>query len=146
MADYIHSKGMLFGIYTARGSSTCMGRPGSDLHETIDAKTFADWGVDYLKEDSCGGSTHGTVWEQYARMRDALNATGRAIYYSITGIVPYNDAQPNMHCIKPNKNGGGFSGAFTVRPWVAEGYVCAFLYVFVYVCTMRVHMRACVRA
>jgi hypothetical protein len=62
-------------------------------------------------------------------MRDALNAsttkTGRPIYYSITGIVPYNDAQPEMHCIKQAKNPGGwsagFQGAFTVRPWVAEG-------------------------
>ena len=54
-------------------------------------------------------------------MRDALNATGRPIYYSITGILPYNDAQPGMHCITPNPKGGGFSGAFTVRPWAAEG-------------------------
>ena len=45
VADYVHSKDMLFGIYTARGSSTCMGRPGSDSHETIDAETFAAWGV-----------------------------------------------------------------------------------------------------
>lgn len=49
VADYIHSRGMLFGIYTARGSSTCMGRPGSDGHEQIDADTYAEWGVDYLK-------------------------------------------------------------------------------------------------
>ena len=81
-----------------------------DSHETIDANTFAEWGIDYLKEDSCGGTTHGTVWEQYARMRDALNAstskTGRPIYYSITGIVPYNDAQPEMHCIKQKPGGG----------------------------------------
>ena len=113
VADYIHSRGMLFGIYTARGSSTCMGRPGSDGHEQIDANTYASWGVDYLKEDSCGGHTTGTVWEQYSRMRDALNATGRPIYYSITGILNYDDRQPKMHCIK--------GGAFTVRPWVAEG-------------------------
>jgi hypothetical protein len=41
-----------------------MGRPGSDSHETIDANMWAAWGVDYLKEDSCGGTTHGTVWQQ----------------------------------------------------------------------------------
>lgn len=76
IADYIHSKGLKFGIYTARGSRTCMGRPGSDMHEQLDADLWASWGVDYLKEDSCGGTTHGTMWEQYARMRDALNATG----------------------------------------------------------------------
>jgi hypothetical protein len=50
VADYVHSRNMSFGIYTARGSSTCMGRPGSDGHEALDARTFASWGVDYLKE------------------------------------------------------------------------------------------------
>ena len=49
IADYVHGLGLKFGIYTARGSTTCMGRPGSDSHETIDASTFASWGVDYLK-------------------------------------------------------------------------------------------------
>ena len=76
IVDYIHGKGLKFGIYTARGSRTCMGRPGSDMHETQDAQLWASWGVDYLKEDSCGGTMHGTMWEQYERMRDALNATG----------------------------------------------------------------------
>ena len=47
VVDYIHSKNMLFGIYTARGESTCMGRPGSGGHEELDALTFAGWGVDY---------------------------------------------------------------------------------------------------
>ena len=46
VADYVHSKGLKFGLYTARGSRTCMGRPGSDLHENIDAETYASWGVD----------------------------------------------------------------------------------------------------
>ena len=61
VADYIHSKGMLFGIYTARGSFTCMGRPGSDGHEQLDAEQYAQWGVDYLKEDSCGGAVPAVV-------------------------------------------------------------------------------------
>ena len=63
----------------------------ADSHEEVDARTWAEWGVDYLKEDSCGGVTHGSVWQQYAKMRDALNATGRPIYYSITQGVIYND-------------------------------------------------------
>jgi hypothetical protein len=109
-----------------------MGRPGSDSHETLDAQTFASWGVDYLKvkqpatacltrcfcsifvraeqEDSCGGTTHGSIWDQYARMRDALNKTGRPIYYSITGIVPYNDAWPSMHV----SAAAPFASCFTV--------------------------------
>ena len=56
---------------------------------------------------------------QYARMRDALNVstskTGRPIYYSITGILPYADRQPSMHCIKPKSATVGSYGAFTVR-------------------------------
>jgi alpha-galactosidase len=46
VADYVHSKGLLFGIYTARGSRTCVGRPGSDSHEAQDAATWAAWGVE----------------------------------------------------------------------------------------------------
>jgi hypothetical protein len=98
VVDYVHSKGLKFGIYTARGSLTCMGRPGSDGHEAQDAALWASWGVDYLKEDSCGGTTHGTMWEQYARMRDALNATGRPIYFSITQAQDWSDGHPRMHC------------------------------------------------
>jgi alpha-galactosidase len=52
LVDYVHSKGLKFGIYTARGSTTCMGKPGSDGHEYQDAQTYANWGVDFLKEDS----------------------------------------------------------------------------------------------
>lgn len=48
VVDYIHSKGLSFGIYTARGSTTCLGRPGSDSHEQQDAGTYASWGCDYL--------------------------------------------------------------------------------------------------
>ena len=48
VADYVHSKGLLFGIYTDRGTATCVGRPGSQGHEDIDAKTYAKWGVDLV--------------------------------------------------------------------------------------------------
>ena len=56
VADYVHSKGLKFGIYTDRGDTTCAGRPASLGHEVLDAQTFADWGVDYLKEDSCNAT------------------------------------------------------------------------------------------
>jgi hypothetical protein len=108
VVDYVHSKGLLFGIYTARGSLTCLGRPGSDGHEAQDAALWASWGVDYLKEDSCGGTTHGSMWEQYARMRDALNATGRPIYFSITQAESWDDGHPRMHCY----GDGAFSTLF----------------------------------
>lgn len=113
VADYIHSRGLKMGIYTARGSTTCLGRPGSDSYEVQDAMTYASWGIDFLKEDSCGGTTHGSVWEQYARMRDALNATGRPIYFSITEAVDYPDGHTAMHCYG--------NSVFTVIPWLQQG-------------------------
>ena len=84
LADYLHSRSLKFGLYTARGSRTCLGRPGSDAHEQQDADFYASIGVDYLKEDSCGGTVNGSVWQQYGRMQEALNRTGRPIWFSIT--------------------------------------------------------------
>jgi alpha-galactosidase len=86
VADYVHGKGLLYGVYTDRGQKTCVGRPGSQDYETIDAKTYASWGVDYLKEDSCNATgDHNASFAQYAKMRDALNATGRPIYFDLCG-------------------------------------------------------------
>jgi alpha-galactosidase len=86
VADYVHSKGLKFGIYTDRGTKTCAGRPGSQGYEKKDADTYASWGVDYLKEDSCyASSDHQTAFQQYGLMRDALNATRREIYFSLCG-------------------------------------------------------------
>ena len=91
LAAYVHSKGLLFGIYAAPGSRTCAeryqgypGRMGSLGHVEQDARTFASWGVDYLKYDWCGADREGVGHEQaFARMRQALNATGRSIVFSI---------------------------------------------------------------
>jgi alpha-galactosidase len=53
LADYIHSKGLKFGLYSDAGTNTCAGRPGSLNYEKNDADTYAAWGVDYLKYDNC---------------------------------------------------------------------------------------------
>src|SRR5262247_4568787 len=53
LGDYIHSKGLRFGIYSDAGEKTCAGRPGSQGHEFQDARQYAAWGVDYLKYDWC---------------------------------------------------------------------------------------------
>ena len=53
LADYVHSRGLEFGLYSDAGKFTCATRPGSKGHEAIDAKTYAEWGVDYLKYDWC---------------------------------------------------------------------------------------------
>jgi alpha-galactosidase len=82
LADYVHSKGLKVGIYTDAGTNTCEGRPGSLNHEAQDAKTYADWGVDYVKVDWC--HAEGLDPEvQYAKFRDALAHAGRPIVFSI---------------------------------------------------------------
>uniref|UniRef100_A0A1J3GUB1 Alpha-galactosidase n=1 Tax=Noccaea caerulescens TaxID=107243 RepID=A0A1J3GUB1_NOCCA len=82
LADYIHSEGLKLGIYSDAGVFTCQVRPGSLLHEVDDADIFASWGVDYLKYDNCFNLGIKPI-ERYPPMRDALNATGRSIFYSL---------------------------------------------------------------
>jgi len=82
LADYVHSLGLKFGLYSDAGTNTCQGRPGSLGYETIDANTYASWGVDYLKYDNCF-SENIPPQKRYPIMRDALNKTGRAILYSM---------------------------------------------------------------
>jgi alpha-galactosidase len=85
-ADYVHARGLKLGIYEDAGTATCAGYPGSLGHEQVDAQTFADWGVDYLKYDNCnnaGSTTKQQYIDRYSAMRDALAATGRPIVYSI---------------------------------------------------------------
>ncbi|CAF1017728.1 unnamed protein product [Adineta ricciae] len=83
LADYVHSRGLLFGLYSDAGYETCAGRPGSFGYEDIDAHVYAQWKVDYLKYDNCNSRpTNCTIKERYERMRDALNRTGRPIFYS----------------------------------------------------------------
>lgn len=82
VADYIHSKGLKFGMYSCAGNLTCGGYPGSFEHEFIDAKTFAEWGVDFLKYDYCYHSNiiHGKYL--FRRMGLALKNCGRDILFS----------------------------------------------------------------
>ncbi|MFI0790811.1 NPCBM/NEW2 domain-containing protein [Streptomyces lydicus] len=84
VADYVHAKGLKFGIYTSAGTKTCnsAGFPGGLGHERSDAQQFADWGVDYLKYDNCNNQGVDAK-QRYRTMRDALKATGRPIVYSI---------------------------------------------------------------
>ncbi|WP_410616202.1 NPCBM/NEW2 domain-containing protein [Amycolatopsis sp. lyj-109] len=83
LADYVHAKGLKFGIYTSAGTVTCAKTmPGALDHEDVDAQTFADWGVDYLKYDNCNNQGRPAL-ERYTKMRDALKKTGRPIVYSL---------------------------------------------------------------
>lgn len=82
LADYVHSKGLKFGLYSDAGLMTCQKRPGSRGYEFQDARQYAAWGVDYLKYDWC---YHGkqNAEASYALMRDALKASGRPIVFSL---------------------------------------------------------------
>jgi alpha-galactosidase len=94
LADYVHSKGLKLGIYSSPGAKTCAGYEGSLGHEAQDARTYAAWGIDYLKYDLCslgpsmqaaGGleKAHAIELAAYMKMGEALKATGRPIVYSL---------------------------------------------------------------
>lgn len=99
LGDYIHSKGLKFGIYSSPGAKTCGGYAGSLGHEAQDAKMYASWGVDFLKYDLCSfqdnmhqaeaehpndpNAAEDLMIAAYRKMGDALKATGRPILYSL---------------------------------------------------------------
>jgi alpha-galactosidase len=99
LGDYIHSKGLKFGIYSSPGPKTCGGYAGSFEHEAQDAKMYASWGVDFLKYDLCSfddnmhqaelehpndpNAANDLMIAAYRKMGDALKATGRPILYSL---------------------------------------------------------------
>ena len=82
IADYVHSLGLKFGMYSCGGYLTCGGYPGSYGHEWTDAQTFAEWGVDYLKYDYCFHPASVDAASVYRRMGLALANCGRDILFS----------------------------------------------------------------
>ncbi len=82
LADYVHAKGLKFGIYSCAGNKTCGGRPAGRGHEYQDALSYAKWGVDYLKYDWCDTENLSAIGA-YTTMRDALYAAGRPIVFSL---------------------------------------------------------------
>jgi len=87
LGEYLHSRGLKFGIYSSPGPDTCGGYEGSYGHEEQDARLFADWGVDYLKYDLCSARGLYRAQEEmqavYQKMGDALQATGHPIVYAL---------------------------------------------------------------
>lgn len=82
LADYVHSKGLKFGLYSCAGDKTCGGRPGSRGYEYQDALMYAKWGVDYLKYDWCY-TEHLNAQGAYRTMSQALKQAGRPIVFSL---------------------------------------------------------------
>ena len=86
LAAYVHGKGLKLGIYSSPGPFTCAGYEGSYAHEEDDARTYAAWGIDYLKYDWCGAArlyADSDMPAIYQKMGDALRATGRPIVFSL---------------------------------------------------------------
>jgi alpha-galactosidase len=90
LADYVHAKGLKFGIYSDAGDKTCGGRPGSRGYEFQDARQYAAWGVDYLKYDWCNTGTQ-DAQASYLTTSRALQATGRPIVFS---MCEWGNAKP----------------------------------------------------
>jgi len=107
------------GVYTDRGTKTCGGYVGSLGYESVDASTFASWGVDYLKEDNCnapGGASNRTQQLlEFGAMRDALNATGRPILFAVCGggmETPW----ANLSYFAESPFGSGLANTWRVGP------------------------------
>lgn len=132
LADHVHSKGLKFGIYSDRGDQTCQGLPASLGSEKLDAQTFADWGVDYLKEDNCHSSTGANdqdqLFKEFGTMRDALNATGRPIFFSVCGggdNFPWSDL--SYYATDP-RGARALANAWRISSDVVEWQTCQAAY------------------
>ena len=103
LADYIHERGLKFGLYSSAGTSTCeplqenRGFPGGLGHEKDDAATFASWHVDYLKYDNCNNQKI-DAHKRYTDMAEALRATGRPIFFS---MCEWGENKPWVWASKP---------------------------------------------
>ncbi|HTV84854.1 MAG TPA: glycoside hydrolase family 27 protein [Dyella sp.] len=110
LADYIHQKGLKFGLYSSAGTSTCepleenRGFPGGLGHEKQDAATFASWHVDYLKYDNCNNQKV-DARQRYAAMAEALRGTGRPIFFS---VCEWGENKPWLWAGKPPVSAGSW--------------------------------------
>jgi alpha-galactosidase len=88
LGDYIHSQGLKFGLTASAAPKSCNGLEGSYGHEAQDARTFAEWGVDYLAYEWCGAEQIYPAQEEmraaFQKMGEALRASGRDIVYGIS--------------------------------------------------------------
>lgn len=105
LADYIHNKGLKFGLYQDYGTLTCAGYPGVINHMELDTQTFADWDVDYVKLDGCYADID-DMDKGYPAFGNFLNKTGRPMVYSCSWPVyqEYEGKMPNYTALKENCN------------------------------------------
>ena len=120
IGDYIHRKGLKYGIYQDRGRMTCQQLPGSFGHERIDMETFARWGVDYIKMDSCFAENNGRMSsDDYAIYRKHIRATGRPMVLSISdfGNAAWAWGGKESSQLWRTSN--------DIYPWMGSIYACA---------------------
>jgi len=94
LGDYYHSKGLKYALYTAESPRTCGGYPASANNELLDAQTFAEWGVDYMKVDGCGPADY--YQHGYQAMGEALEQSGRPIEYSCSWPAYINGGNESL--------------------------------------------------
>ncbi|MGN6479020.1 glycoside hydrolase family 27 protein [Luteibacter sp.] len=110
LADYIHQRGLKFGLYSSAGTSTCeplqedRGFPGGLGHEKDDAKSFASWKVDYLKYDNCNNQKL-DAHKRYTDMANALRNSGRQIFFS---MCEWGENKPWLWASKPPVDAGSW--------------------------------------
>ena len=120
IGDYIHSKGLKYGIYQDRGVMTCQQLPGSFGYEEIDMKSFAEWGVDYIKMDSCFAESNGRMSsDDYAMYRKYIEATGRPMILSIS------DFGNAAWAWGGKESGQLWRTSYDIYPWMDSIYYCA---------------------
>ncbi len=96
LADYVHSKGLKLGIYSDAAQLTCAGCTASLGFEEQDARTFASWGIDYLKYDYCNApEDSATARRRYRAMADALQKSGRDI---VLGVCEWGQRNAEEWC------------------------------------------------
>lgn len=111
LADYVHSKGLKLGIYSDAAQLTCAGYTASYGFEEQDARTFAEWGIDYLKYDYCNAPADSAeAHRRYRAMADALDRCGRDI---VLGICEWGSHYP--HCWAAQAGGSLFRTSGDVR-------------------------------
>ena len=120
VGDYIHSKGLKFGIYEDRGHLTCQQLPGSFGYEQADMNTFAAWGVDYIKMDSCFAENNGRLSsEDYTLYRKCITKAGRPMLLSISDFGNGAWAWSQKGIAQLWRTSGD------IYPWMDSVYYCA---------------------
>ncbi|MCH8218574.1 MAG: NPCBM/NEW2 domain-containing protein [Planctomycetes bacterium] len=120
LSDYIHGKGLKFGLYQDRGHSTCMRLPGSFGHEQVDMDTFAAWGVDYIKLDSCYAEINGRKSsDDFGVFKECIVKTGRPMVLSMANYTDPSWAWGGQEI------GHLWRTSFDIRPRMSSVYYCA---------------------